>query len=541
MNRKAASPLLILAVLFIAGDLPAKTCTLPTGEEIKLEPGWLTETRQENGEEITWNLHWRASRGGPFITIEVKPPEEGELEVLGEKWIQSILTEQTLQVSEKENYTWTPGNSLSRGTMRRIPPGAVVPPFLSRITRYKCQSSEGKEVILDTKALRYAGGILWTVMRTIPGSKSDDGELAMEAALNFFFSNDRVPRSAQNSPREGKKASDTPVPAAEPTPPDPAAGEHVNTHRDAIVVVTDPPGGGFVCNFQNHPSLFTSIPIGISSPTVKYSNLNGEELKTGRAYLAVGRDVMAMEVADTPGKLEMHPAPNEILVGEEVVILGDSHFSGVLRPITGKVTKVVPEGFELDCEFEAGAGGSAVVQKSSGKVIGMAAYLIVRPMHFIRTQMRRQPDERRPKYQSTKEQPRRIVYRIDDIPKWEPVDWPIVSAEAQRLAAMKEYTTSLGNVGDNLGSREIGEDVPHNNPSIRSSVLNWEKNLKGDENSRKAAGQQLGRLLRSTCDSDTAANLKALRYDYFIRQAKEEGVFRAEVLESIAPAPSKSR
>ena len=67
-----------------------------------------------------------------------------------------------------------------------------------------------------------------------------------------------------------------------------------------------------------------------------------------------------------------------VAVGDEVWVLGNAEGAHVVTPIAGKLVGIGPNLVEVDAPFVPGNSGSPIIHKRTGKVIGVATYVIQR-------------------------------------------------------------------------------------------------------------------------------------------------------------------
>ena len=64
-------------------------------------------------------------------------------------------------------------------------------------------------------------------------------------------------------------------------------------------------------------------------------------------------------------------------IDDDVVVLGNAEGGGVINTIKGKIVGVGPNLVEVDAAFVPGNSGSPIIHLKTGKVIGVATYLII--------------------------------------------------------------------------------------------------------------------------------------------------------------------
>ena len=153
----------------------------------------------------------------------------------------------------------------------------------------------------------------------------------------------------------------------------------------------------------------------------------------------------------------------------------------------------------------------------SGKVIGIATYVIVREMDSLTH--RRAP------------QLRRFGYRLDSIKQWQPVAWPAYNEEFLTIAKIQARTQDLAALLRDLSRSGRINAARHTNPAIKIPLEKFEETTSRSAISapdRARAAQDLMAAMRSACQSDIEQAKQRLRYDFFQRQLGEEQQARGQ-------------
>ncbi len=166
-------------------------------------------------------------------------------------------------------------------------------------------------------------------------------------------------------------------------------------------------GSGFVVRMGGKTFLVTNSHVVRGNQNVKFKNLRNAVLTTGALQIADQVDAVRAEVAGIASPLELETQIEQVKIGDDVIVAGNSEGEGVVREIPGKVTGIGPDRIEVDAEFVPGNSGSPILLKSTGRVIGVATYLKI-------------PRGARAGAKSpfSLNEVRRFGFRIDTVAKW---------------------------------------------------------------------------------------------------------------------------
>jgi len=166
-------------------------------------------------------------------------------------------------------------------------------------------------------------------------------------------------------------------------------------------------GSAFVVKMDGKPFLVTNSHVIRGNQNLKFKNLRNAELTTGALEIADAVDAVRAELPAAPNALELEPQVDQVRIGDEIVVAGNSEGEGVVREIPGKVVGIGPDRVEVDAEFVPGNSGSPILLKSTGKVIGVATYVkLPRSLGAGR------------KSPLSLNEVRRFGYRLDTVARW---------------------------------------------------------------------------------------------------------------------------
>ncbi len=314
-------------------------------------------------------------------------------------------------------------------------------------------------------------------------------------------------------------------PAAAPLPgsePALAIGANlVQDYRNGLVFVEGPQGrgSGFICNLKGHKLLLTNAHVlaGIHPPEFKL--LDRSSIKVSGGAVAVDHDIAAVAVTEGGKEFDaMESVDTNAAIGDEVLVLGNSEGAGVIKPLQGKIVGLGPNLVEVSAEFVPGNSGSPIIHKATGKVIGIATYLMEHHFHEDGGKQ-------------VKTEIRRFGYRLDSVKSWQPIVWPTFYAQAAEVEKIQTLTTDLIAFLDDVSSGRVHAER-HQNPAIKSRIQEWlEIRRRRGVSSRDldAADENLLSFLRLSCKSDIAQAKQRLTYDYFQRKIERENGDRQQL------------
>jgi hypothetical protein len=324
-----------------------------------------------------------------------------------------------------------------------------------------------------------------------------------------------------------------PAPAAPLT-----AAELVKAHRNNLVFVqgTNGAGSGFIAKYGNANYLFTNAHVAAGVRGAGFKTLDGTQIQVGAPAIAVGHDIFCMLVAPGGHPLEvMDHVDENASIDDEVVVLGNAEGGGVINTIKGKIVGVGPNLVEVDAPFVPGNSGSPIIHIKTGKVIGVATYLIIKGYDPSTHQAMREP------------RVRRFGYRLDSVKQWQAVNWNSFFAQANELESIEKLTDDLGKVLMDLARNHKITPSIHTNPAIKTQIDWWTASQKrGSLTGRDAAtaDQNFIAGLKNLSTADIAAARQHITYDYFQHSLNEHVQQRkgiTDVFDQILQEMRKSR
>lgn len=308
------------------------------------------------------------------------------------------------------------------------------------------------------------------------------------------------------------------------------AQQLVADYSGALVIIEgkNAVGSGFLCNMDGRTYVITNAHVLSDNPGFKITTITGTVLTPGASAVAVGRDVVKIEVTGAGKAFDVVTDVNKnVKIGDAVTILGNSEGAGVVRPVDGKVVGVGPDLIEVDAVFVKGNSGSPIIQQSTGKVLGVATYVIERKV----TQGG---------MASVQSEVRRFGYRLDGIQQWETINWQAFFAQSGQLSDMETLSEDFIKMFGESGTMNFDVNN-YSSPVLQRSIRQFLQSIKegGRQLSladRKTLVANFIGDLRSVTHGDILAFNKNTAYDYFRRQVEEQGRFRDELYQGLNQA-----
>jgi len=295
-----------------------------------------------------------------------------------------------------------------------------------------------------------------------------------------------------------------------------AGGEPLQIRNDAFVIVkgADGSGSGFICRQGNQTWLFTNIHVVADIKQPSITRLDNVAVTPGEAEAGAGPDIVRFALAQSPPHpLEaMTDFDNNVRIGDEVMVLGNSGGGGVVTQLKGAVVGIGPDRLEVSAEFIPGNSGSPIIHMKSGRVIGIATYLTRRSDQFSKDAQAG----------TGAVVIRRFGYRIDTVQAWEPINWAMLYNEADQI---KQIARLTDDIVDFLGALRGRKDPEFATDTLRRPATDWLAKIREkrvSENDRRSATQGFLNALRAMVRSDVTVAEARVRYSYFRNKLKDE-------------------
>lgn len=335
---------------------------------------------------------------------------------------------------------------------------------------------------------------------------------------------------AQPVPQLASKST-APAAAIPQTMPDPGrATDLMPRIRSSLVLVEGDAGAGsgFACRFENETWMITNTHVLGGNSNVRFAGLDGKPIALGDAYLAVAHDVCRIRVSGAGAAPEvMADVDAGVKIGDEILVPGNLEGAGVIKPLHGRVVGLGPNLIEVDAPFARGNSGSPIIHKATGRIIGVATYLLVR----------RVDGNEGGKVAS---EVRRFGYRLDSIKAWEPVNWSAFYAQAAQMRRIEDTGAEFQKLAADYAARNM-HSAKFSNSALRRAVETYEGRMRAGGRvmsvaDLSSARRQLLADLRNAARLDTAAFGTRGAYDYFRRLVSKEQALRDDICAALTKA-----
>lgn len=222
-------------------------------------------------------------------------------------------------------------------------------------------------------------------------------------------------------------------------------------------------GSASVITIRGQPLIVTNAHVLSGNKTVKFRRLNSKELPFEKIGISKDYDLAVATQKDiTEGLPILEDVANNVLVGDAVLVLGNSLGSDVVTEIPGKVTGVGPDLIEVDAKFVHGNSGSPIVHVKTGKVLAIATFATARKLSSLDKD-------------STFDEIRRFGFRLDTANTWEYPSWNQLVGEAETLKRIRHVTDALLAVALDIFDDGYVSLDPHQAPDnpVRSYVTEY--------------------------------------------------------------------
>ncbi|MEO7934353.1 MAG: serine protease [Chthoniobacterales bacterium] len=339
--------------------------------------------------------------------------------------------------------------------------------------------------------------------------------------------------ASSSTPAVASADGTPPAAAGLPIPeiPSAATGEMINKNRASLIVVQGDKGmgSGFVCNFNGEPWLLTNAHVLSNNPHPRFSTIGGAVTANGPAFLAVDHDICKIKMPAGTAALEvMSEADSNIKIGDAIVVLGNAEGQGVIHPFQGHIVGMGPNLVEVDAPFVPGNSGSPIIHSATGKVIGIATYLVTKKV--ADTDEKTATGEKADK--AVKETIRRFGYRIDNVQTWEPINWPRFYAQSAQASSIQTTGEEFQQLFADARAKKLFASSYHN-VGIQRALDTYASRIRTGSHmsdaDRSFAVRELLANLRTASQTDVRAFDSRNAYDYFRRTVADESRFRDEI------------
>jgi len=290
----------------------------------------------------------------------------------------------------------------------------------------------------------------------------------------------------------------------------------VRDHRSGLVFFEGRSGmgSGFITDIKGRKFLITNAHVLAAIKAATFKLLDRTVVRVGAASVAMGHDLIALTVVEGGTAIPtVASLDKEAQIGDTVVVLGNAEGAGVVNLLEGKLTGIGPDRVEVDAPFVPGNSGSPIIHVQSGKVIGVATYVMVK------------------KIGPREEKVRRFGFRLDSVQQWQSIDWKRFYAEADVMERVKKTTGEFADLLNDLG-RHGRPTHNYDSPGIRSALdsVYMARGVRPGPRYAPGGGQNLLTLLHTASRNDLADAKMRCTYDFFRRQLETEERSREEIL-----------
>ncbi len=308
-----------------------------------------------------------------------------------------------------------------------------------------------------------------------------------------------------------------------------SAAHLLQEYRDDLVLIEGKTGkaSGFIADVKGRKYLVSNAHVLADIKSPRYRLLDNSPLKLGPAMVAIGHDIIMVNVLEGGRGIPTVPfGVAEARFGDEVVVPGNAGGESVVNPLPGEVVGIGADRIEISAPLEPGSSGSPIIHVRSGKAVGVATYLKIKPkLSLSGTNV------------SLEAKVRRFGYRLDTVQRWQVVDWTRFYAEADELRKIEhtsdELITALGDIGAASGLNQ--DRHLYDSRAISSAIDQYYLALNQAPGQASGAARNLLASLRAVSQSDVTGR-RSFTYDCFRRRFEQEASMRKELIATLDKA-----
>jgi hypothetical protein len=304
------------------------------------------------------------------------------------------------------------------------------------------------------------------------------------------------------------------------------AAQLLQDYRNNLVLIEGKTGkaSGFIADIKGRKYLVSNAHVLANIKTPRYKLLDNSPLKLGPAMVAIGHDIIMVNVIEGGKGIPTVPfGVAEARFGDGVVVPGNAGGESVVNPLYGEVVGIGADRIEFSAPIEPGSSGSPIIHVRSGKVVGVATYLKIKPSLSLSDTNG-----------SSDLNVRRFGYRLDTVQRWEVVDWTRFYAEADEVRKIENTSEELETAFWDVGSASSSKQTRHlyDSRAISSAIDQYYLVLNQSPGEAKDAAGSLLAALRAVSQSDVAAP-RRFTYDFFRRRFEQEQAKRKEIITTL--------
>ncbi|HVM46451.1 MAG TPA: serine protease [Candidatus Acidoferrum sp.] len=303
------------------------------------------------------------------------------------------------------------------------------------------------------------------------------------------------------------------------------ATQLVQDYRDGLVLVEGDDGraSGFIADVKGRKYLVTNAHVLADIKKPHFKLLDNSSLKLGPAMVAVGHDIIMVNVIEGGKGIPTVPFGEAVPhFGDGVVVPGNAGGERVVNPLYGTLVGIGTDRLEFSAPIEPGSSGSPIIHIGSGKVVGVATYLKIKPsLPGFGTNATSEPTVRH------------FGYRLDTVQRWEGIDWTRFRAEAGQMSRIENTGDELVMAFMDAGAASRTNQARHlyDSRAISGAVDTYYLAVQEPGQSTVAA-RDLMASLRTMSQSDILPPPR-FSYDYFRRRLEQEQSKRKEIIAAV--------
>jgi hypothetical protein len=333
--------------------------------------------------------------------------------------------------------------------------------------------------------------------------------------------------------RPGQQTPGTPRGTAKAAPGETSkeTAQTVSDYHDALLMVEGQTGAGsgFLCKLGGQTVAITNAHVVGGNPGFKITDLKSAVLSVAGGAVSVDHDIVKLQVASTAKCFEvMDNLDVAVKIGDSVTVLGNAEGARVVKPVEGKVVGIGPNLVEVDAPFVPGNSGSPIVHQATGKVLGVATYLIEKKVKEGGS--------------SVVVETRRFGYRLDSVKSWEPINWQRFYAQAAQVKKIDALSDDFIQLYKDFDKKAALDTLSYQSPALQRAFETFLATLKEHEHSKISQADRQQLVLRFLGDLRSASHSDILEfdsrnaYDYFRREVQKQTQFRDSIYNDLTRA-----
>jgi len=202
-------------------------------------------------------------------------------------------------------------------------------------------------------------------------------------------------------------------------------------------------GTGFLVHMPDGPAVVTNLHVLSSNPHFHVMTSDGREIPILSLRGASDRDLALLSIQDDHYHyLDMASDDTvDTQTGDEIITPGNSEGGEVTLDTPGKVLGLGPDRIEISNPIYHGNSGGPVVEKATGKVVGVVTFAMTRtPTDLMDQASRANPNS------AITSDIRYFGLRLDTVPQWQPYTLDQFTVQANFLENFHENSVCLDSI-----------------------------------------------------------------------------------------------